>query len=66
MTTGNPFVSNLSHEPFNEACKTDDARTARLNELHSYNKKETAREIAERLGMTAEQVKMLIELEEAH
>ena len=29
-------------------------------------KKESAKEIAERLGMTAEQVKMLIELEEAH
>jgi len=28
--------------------------------------KESAKEIAERLGMTAEQVAMLIELEEAH
>ena len=34
MTTGNPFVSNLSHEPFEEACKADETRTARLNALH--------------------------------
>ena len=34
MTTGNPFVSNLSHELFNEACLPDETRTARLNALH--------------------------------
>ena len=34
MTTGNPYTANLSHEPFAEACKADDTRTARLNLLH--------------------------------
>jgi len=31
---GNPFISNLSHEPFNEASKPDETRTSRLNALH--------------------------------
>ena len=34
MTTGNPYTANLSHEPFAEACKADETRTARLNLLH--------------------------------
>ena len=34
MTTGNPYTANLSHEPFAEACKPDETRTARLNLLH--------------------------------
>jgi len=65
MTTGNPYTANLSHEPFNEASKPDETRTARLNLLHvcesdRKNKFSEAKEISERLGMTAEQVKMLI------
>jgi len=33
---GNPFVSNLSHEPFAEACKEDPTRISRLNALHVF------------------------------
>ena len=40
ITTGNPYTANLSHEPFNEASKPDETRTARLNVLHSVDKEE--------------------------
>ena len=38
MTTGNPYTANLSREPFNEACRADETRTARLNQLHTLSK----------------------------
>ena len=40
MTTGNPHTANLSHEPFAEACKPDETRTARLNILHNVDQVE--------------------------
>jgi len=40
MTTGNPYTSNLSHAAFEEACKPDETKTARLNALHNVDKAE--------------------------
>ena len=49
-----------------DKCKRCSSYPCFLIDILREEKKESAKEISNRLGMTAEQAKMLIELEEAH